>query len=166
MKRGLKIFIAYFPVILVAGQVFVNLLWFVARDFYMSTGFYLNTFFGTNVLFALFLVAFTHAMRFCKVSRFAAYAELMFASNYLIIQQDDLYNIMFQIIVGVVALIITFWHYVNKFPLCKLSLLAGFFYNIIFKSKCSCEKGIEAFDRKLKEKVLKHHDFSRPKPNH
>jgi hypothetical protein len=166
MRRLAKIFMAYFPVILIGFQIIINLMALAIPKVYYSIGFYLSLLFGTNLLFALFLVVFCHMMRFCFISRWAAYAQLLFAANYLVIQQDNLYNIMFQIIVGVVALIITFWHYVNKFPLCKLSLLAGFFYNIIFKSKCDCEKGIEAFDRKLKEKVLKHHDFSRPKPNH
>lgn len=151
MNKGVKLFVVYFPVILVAGQVLVNLLYFVAREFYISTGFYLNTFFGTNVLFAVFLVVFTYMFKFCTISRWAAFAELAFAANYMIVKQDNLYNILFQIIVGVVAIFLTFWGYIKKFPLCKLSLVINFLRSVM--QKRSCEKGIDHW----KGNIIKHY---------
>lgn len=154
MKKRVKIFIVYFPVILVAGQVLVNLLSFVWMEGYLSAGFYLNTFFGTNVFFAVFLVAFTFMFKFCAVSRWAALAEFAFALNYLIVQSDNLYNILFQVIVGCMAIGLTFRHYLERFPLCRLSLLIHFIKSVV-KHK-SCEKGIESYDRDIKSEIRNH----------
>lgn len=148
MNKKVKLFVVYFPVILIAGQVLVNLSYFVANKFYMNTGFYLNTFFGTNLLFAVFLVAFTYMFKFCTVSRWTAIAELAFAANYMIVKQDNLYNILFQIIVGALSLILTFWYYIKKFPFCKLSLIVNFLESVM--QKRSCEKGIDHWKDKIK----------------
>lgn len=160
MKKA-KLFVIYFPIILVAGQVLVNLLSFVDNDLYLKMGFYLNTFFGTNVLFAIFLVAFTYMFKFCAVSRAAAIAECLFAVNFMIVQEDNLYNILFQVIVGIIALIVTFWHYAKKFPLCGLSLVFGFLWSMArnaFK-KHSCQKGLEEYERNVKSIILKQPQF-------
>lgn len=154
MKRKAKIFIVFFPVILVGFQVAVNLLSFALPEFYASAGFYLNTFFGTNVLFSFFLVLFTFLLRFCEVSRWAAIAEFLFAVNYMIVKQDNLYNIMFQIIVGSIAILLTFRQYTKKFPLCKLSLITGFLWSVIVK--LSCTKGLEKWNDDLNRKIANH----------
>lgn len=154
MKK-IRTFIVYFPILLVACQVLVNLLSFVAGDVYMKIGFYLNTFFGTNVLFAVFLVAFTYSFRFCAVSRWSSVAELLFASAYMIIQQDNLYNIVFQIIVGSTALIITLRYYTHKFPLCSLGNTVRFF-KYVFRKR-SCSKGLEMWEQETKSLILKKH---------
>jgi len=145
--------VIYFPIILIVGQVLVNLVSFIFPRFYLSTGFYLNTFFGTNVLFAFFLLAFTFMFRFCAVSRWAAIAEAMFAINYLAVKEDNMYNIMFQIIIGTIAVLLTFWHYIKKFPLCRMSLLVGFFGSVIKKGNCN--KGLEDWERNVKSIILK-----------
>lgn len=155
MKKAIRILIVYFPVMLVTAQVLVNLLSFVFPKVYYTTGFYLNTFFGTNVFFALFLVAFTFTLRFCRVSRYAAIAELMFAVNFMIVKEDNLYNILFQVIVGMTALAYTFKHYIDKFPLCRMSLVISFIKSVV--KKRSCSKGLDDWDRKVKELLLKKH---------
>lgn len=154
MKKRAKLFIIYFPVILVAAQVAANILYFIDPDLYFKYGFYLNTFVGTNVLFALFLVAFTLMFRFCTISRWAAFAELLFALYYLVIQKDDVYNIVFQITGGAIALIVTGIHYVKRFPLCKLSLLASFFKSMF--STGSCDEAIRDWDKKTETKLENH----------
>lgn len=151
--RKIKLFVVYFPVTLVMLQVLANGLYFIAPGVYYASGFYLNTFLGTNILFAIFLVTFTFMFRFCAVSRWAAVAELAFGLFYLIRQKDDVYNVGIQIIVGVIALIATFRHYVNKFPLCRMSLLVGFFGSVIKKGNCN--KGLEDWERKVKSIILK-----------
>lgn len=155
MNKQVKLFVIYFPVVLVTLQVLVNLLSFVAPGWYNTAGFYLNTFFGTNVLFAIFLLCFCFMFRMCAVSRWAAGAEVMFAVNYLIVQQDNLYNIMFQVIVGTLAIVATFWHYVKKFPLCNLSLVMGFFGSVLKSG--SCEKGFEEWKRNVESLLIKEH---------
>jgi len=156
MRKKLKLFITYFPVILITGQVITNLLYFIAPEFYSNYGFYLGLAFGTNLLFALFLVGFTIWFRFCAVSRWAAYAQLAFAVNYLIVQQDSLYNIMFQIIVGTGALLLTFRFFIVKFPLCKLSLFASFVKSFLLTG--SCNSALDRWDRLTYHKIHIQHD--------
>lgn len=153
VSRVAKLFIVYFPVTLVFCQVLVNLMTFVWPEAYYAAGFYLNLFFGTNVLFAIFLVAFCFMFRMCSVSRWAACAELLFAVNYMIVKEDNLYNIMFQVIVGVLALVATFWHYIKKFPLCNMSLVLGFVKRVVQKG--SCKKGYEMWTRDVTTHILR-----------
>lgn len=156
MRKRLKIFIIYLPVILVSAQVAVNLLSFVWPEGYTASGFYLNTFFGTNILFALFLVAFTHWFKFCAVSRYAAWGELAFGLNYMIVQEDNLYNILFQVIVGVIVLLLTFREFVKRFPLCSVALVWDFFKSVT--AKRSCSKGMELWENKTYHKISSHHE--------
>jgi hypothetical protein len=114
MKSKLKYFIIYFPVILVALQVFGNLLFFISPDTYNSKGFYIDTFLGTNVFFSVFLLVFTFTFKFCGISKAAAIAECSFALFYLIFQRDDIYNILFQVIVGTLAILLTFYFISKK----------------------------------------------------
>jgi hypothetical protein len=151
IKRLGKIFISYFPAILLAGQILTNLLYFFDRSWYEAAGFYLNLMFGTNVLFAVFLIVFTYTLKFCSVSRWAAWAQLLFAVNYIIVQQDNLYNILFQVVVGCVAMSITLDKYLKKFPLCRASLLVAFIRTVI--EERSCTKGIENW----KQSIIKSH---------
>lgn len=153
MKKGVKLFVIYFPVILVLLQVLGNTLYFIAPDIYYSTAFYLNLFLGTNFIVAFFLLAFTFMFRFCAISRWAAGAECLMAIMYLVIQKDNVYNISIQIAVGVCGLIGSFFHYINKFPLCRLSLLTGFIGSVIKKG--SCQKGLEDWERNVKSILLK-----------
>lgn len=145
MRKKIKLFIIYFPVLLVSSQVAVNLLSFISIDTYMKLGFYLNTMFGVNFLFALFLVGFTHWFRFCAVSRYSAWAEILFAINYLIVQQDSLYNILFQVIVGTIALLLTSRYFVKKFPLCSVALVWSFIKSCT-KQK-SCVRGMDMWEK-------------------
>ena len=153
--RKIKLFVVWFPVLLVVLQVMANVMYFIWPKVYIGTAFYLSTFLGTNVLFSFFLLAFTFMFRFCAISRWAAGAEVMFAMFYLIVQKDDVYNILFQIGVGGLAIIATFWHYIKKFPLCNVSLVAGFLASVIKKG--SCKKGLEHWDRNVESIILKKH---------
>ena len=155
MKKA-KLFIIYFPAILVFSQVLVNILALIDREFYNSIGFYLNTFLGTNVFFAGFMIVFTFSFKFCDISKGAAIAEGLFALNYLIIQQDNLYNILFQIIVGAIALVITFRRYIKKFPFCRVSLLWKFLISVAV-SGGSCSKGLDKWQKDLEVDLTKRH---------
>lgn len=156
MRKKLKVFIAYFPVILITGQVITNLLYFIAPEYYSQYGFYLGLIFGTNLLFALFLIGFTFWFRFCSVSRYAAIGQLAFAINYLIVKEDNLYNIMFQIIVGILALLLTFRFFTKKFPLCSLSLFTSFISSLFATGNCS--QALDRWDRITYHKIHLEHD--------
>lgn len=156
MRRKVKLFIVYFPVILVACQVLVNLMSFVWYDGYVAAGFYLNTLFGVNFLFARFLLAFTYWFKFCAVSRAAAWAELAFGINFMIVQQDNLYNILFQVIVGTAALILTFRHFIRRFPLCSLALVWTFLRSVTHTGSCS--KGMELWEKHTYHTIRQVHE--------
>lgn len=155
MKRAARLFIVYFPVVLVSSQVALNLLSFLARDFYIANAFYLDLTFGTNALVAVFLLALTYGLSFCEISRAAAWAEMAFALNYAIVQQDNLYNILFQVIVGVIAIIVTFRQYIKRFPMCRVSLLVRF-YHLVLKKR-SCEEGFSKWEADVRGHLLKRH---------
>lgn len=156
MKKKIKLFIIYFPVILVSCQVMVNLFSFVSFDAYVKAGFILNTLFGVNGLFALFMLAFTYWFKFCEVSRFAAWAEILFAGNYLIVQQDNLYNIMFQVIIGSIAILLTFRYFIKRFPLCSLALIWRFL-DSVGKTK-SCKKGMDLWEKRTYNTIKSYHE--------
>lgn len=144
MKRVATALIAYFPVLLVSLQVLGNLLYFIDRDFYISKGFYLNLTIGTNLLFPIFMLAITLKFKFCSVSKWAATAECLFAIYYLVVQKDDVYNILFQITTGAIALVITFFHFIKKFPLCMASTWVNLIKHLLksFFKEGDCSKGV------------------------
>lgn len=146
--RKAKIFIIYFPIILVSCQILLNIFGTVWYDTYIRIGFYFNLMFGTNILFATFLLIFTYLYKFCSISRYSAIAEMLFAINYAVVQSDSLYNITFQITVGVLALILTFKAYIKKFPMCTMSLVHKFFESILITG--SCAKAVERFDMEIR----------------
>lgn len=151
--KSVKKFLIYFPVILVSLQVLVNLYALIDRESYNSIGFYLNTFIGTNILFAFFLLLFTFSFNFCSVSRFAAIAEVLFGVFYLIIQEDNLYNILFQVVVGLGSLYLTYRYFIKKFPLCRVSLVHKFFGAVFLTG--SCTKGLEKFEKDIESTLIK-----------
>lgn len=159
MRKKIKIFIVYFPVILVSCQVLVNLMSFVWYEGYLKAGLVLNTLFGVNLFFALFLVGFTYWFKFCAVSRYSAWAEILFAANYLIVQQDNLYNIMFQVIIGTLALMLTFRHFIKKFPLCSIALLLSFIKSVA--KKRSCRRGMDLWEQKTYLTIQKQYHGSK-----
>ena len=150
MKK-IKTFIIYFPILLVALQVLVNIFGIICPEVYIKAGFYLNTFLGTNILFAIFLLAFTFSFNFCAVSRFSAIAELLFAVNFLIVKEDNLYNIIFQITSGSIALLLTYNYFIRQYPLCRISLVHKFFSYCILAG--GCKKGLIIFEKEIESTV-------------
>jgi len=153
-------FIAWFPVIIVSAQVLVNLSSFIVPEWYLKEAFYLNWSVGTNGLFAFFFIMYTFRLRFCSISKACAVAEMAFAIWYLWRQQDDVDNIGFQIIVGTVALLWTFKHYIKKFPKCDLSRGVRFFWKFI--NTCSCSKTIDHFDQHSRHEFIRDYHETNP----
>lgn len=152
MKRAAIVFLAYSPIVLLSLQVLANLWYLIDFNGYAKAYFYLGWALGSSLLFSIIMVTMTEVLRFCEVSKWAARAQLAFALVYLIIRQDNIYNISIQIVIGLVALLLTFRYYKHKFPLCRLSLLLNFVKNV-WKEK-SCVKGVEAHDRQVKNLIL------------
>ena len=148
MKRAANLFLAYFPLGLLALQVIADFVYLIDFDTYAGVYFYLGWAMGSSFLFSLFLVILTERLKFCEVSKWAARAQMGFSIVYLIIRQDNIYNISIQIVLGLVAIILTWHYYAHKFPLCRLGLL-WIFISKVFKER-SCEKGIEQHDRMVK----------------
>lgn len=159
MKKPLRIFVIYFPVMLVIGQVLANLSFFLIPEWYFRSAFYLNHFLGINMAIAVFFVVFTWSFKFCAVSRYASVAEFLFGLNYLIIQQDNLYNIMFQVIVGSLAVALTIRHINKTFPLCSMSLFLKFIKKVFQTG--SCEEAYNKWERDLKTTVIERYGKSK-----
>lgn len=152
MKRAATIFLAYFPLALLTFQVLADILYLISFKTYASLYFYLSWAMGSSFLLALFLIIFTERLKFCEVSKWAARAQMLFSIVYLIIRQDNIYNISIQIVIGLVAMILTAKYYKHKFPLCRLSLFLNFMKNVFKES--SCEKGVVAHDRETKNLII------------
>lgn len=157
MKKAANIFLAYFPVILIAGQVLVNLIYFISPKFYASAGFYLGLSFGTNAAVAIFLTVLTFRLRFCDISRVCAIGQCIFALVYGIIGQDNIYNIVIQIFVGTLVLFITFLQYIKKFPMCRMSLFFSFL-DSLRRNNCDCNAALSHWDEKTKRLIQRHHE--------
>ena len=68
--RKVRIYIIYFPILLVSFQVIANLFGFLLPEYYSFLVFYLNTFLGTNVLFSIFLLLVTAYDQSEKLQKF------------------------------------------------------------------------------------------------
>jgi len=155
LNRVSILIIAYFIIALVFCQVIMGIFALVNRTAYDRAGFYLDSFFGTNVLVSALFIALSYQLRFCKISRVAAWTELAFAINWVIIKEDNLYNILFQVIGGTAALIATYLHFINKFPLCKLSLIHKLFASLFASlfTGGGCEKGIDNYQKNIESTI-------------
>lgn len=153
IKRAAIVFLAYSPIVLLCLQVLADFWYLIDFEGYVNAYFYLGWGLGSSFLFSIILVTLTEVLRYCEVSRWAARAQLAFSLVYLFIREDNIYNICIQIVIGLVALLLTFRYYKHKFPLCRLSLLLNFLKNVL--KERSCEKGIEAHDRQVKNLILR-----------
>ena len=155
-NKNMKKLIVYFIVILVACQVLVDIYALIDHAGYVRAGFYLGAFFGTNLFVAIFFLAFSYSFKFCKISRACAWAEMLFNINFIIVKEDNLYNLLFQIIIGVIALTVTFDFFIKKFPLCRISLLWQLIlsFGVIFTGG-KCDDVVNNFDSNIKESLVK-----------
>lgn len=155
MKYFSKIVIAYFPILLTFFQLLINLIYFINKDFYVDYSFYFSNMFGQSLIFSLFLVLYTYFFKFCSILRITAITQLIICILYLIIQNDNIYNILFQIIVAVLSLLMTVYYYVKKYPKCRISLYIKakkyslYLWNIFLKALTNtgfdCEKGLREY---------------------
>ena len=145
MKR-FKLYIVYCPVLLLALQVIANILYFVSADVYNAVAYELASVIGVNLMTALFMAAICFFFNFCRVSRAAAVAEILFALNDVLVKNDDVYNIVFQVIIGMAALSVTVLLYMKKFPRCNISIAVDYFKNVVVR-KGDCGKALGDWER-------------------
>lgn len=107
MKKVLTILVAYSFVYITSLQLFVNILFVFKKDFYLKYAFYFTQISGLSISYLLPMVAVAFLLKFCKVSRICAIAQIIMSVLWLIIQEDNIYNITSQIIIGVLALLFT-----------------------------------------------------------
>lgn len=155
-----KLILAYFPIVLTLLQLSANILYFVNKEYYIQNSFYISNTIGGSLIFSLFLVLYTSCFKFCSVSKLTAYMQLIIAVSYLVIQNDNIYNIIFQTIIMILALIFTFYLYIKKNPNCAISLyLKARFYTAklweqfllsLSKHNFNCERALNDYQQKRK----------------
>ena len=134
--------------------------YFLNKEFYTEFSFYINSTMGLSVIFAFFLVLYTSYFSFCSVSRITAWTQLIITLAYLIIQEDNVYNIVFQTIIMFLALLFTAYFYIKKYPNCKVAIyvnakiytakLWNEFLESLSKNQFNCEKALNDYQHKRK----------------
>jgi hypothetical protein len=143
MRMRGKLFMAYFPFVLVSGQFIINVLYLLGIDNEIFL-YYSNALFGTNLGFAVFLVCYTQFFHFCRISKWSAFVEVLLALDVMIVRDETTYNLVFQSIILFAGIILTLLTYANIFPTCLMSLHALFIKKII-KNKFDCVKSLEDY---------------------
>jgi len=138
-----KIYMAYFPFVLVCIQFLINVALLLGLE-NPEVLYYLNAMFGTNFFFAVFLVCYTNFFHFCIISKWASFAELALAIDVMVVKNETTYNIVFQSVIMICGIIVTLLSYSDKFPTCLMSLHA-LFIKKIFKHRFDCVKSLHEF---------------------
>ena len=107
IKKILTYIVAYSFVIITSVQLCVNLLFILAPEFYIRNSFYLSQIGGLSIVYLLPMLAVAFLFKFCIPSRICAVAQVVLTALWLIIQEDNVYNITAQITIGILALILT-----------------------------------------------------------
>ncbi len=143
MRMRGKLYMAYFPFVLVCCQFIINCLFLLGLD-NQTFLYYANALFGTNFFFAVFLVCYTQFFYFCRISKWAAFVEVLLAIDVIVVRNDNIYNLVFQTIILIAAIMLTLLQYSKVFPTCLMSLHTMFIRKVI-KNKFDCVKSLEDF---------------------
>jgi hypothetical protein len=114
IKRVLTFIVAYCFVIITAMQLFVNLLFVLAPDFYIRNAFYITQIGGFLISYLIPMVSVAFLFKFCEVSRVCAVAQVILTILWVVIKEDNTFNITAQIIICVMALLFTFKKIITK----------------------------------------------------
>ena len=107
MKKLLTILVAYSFVIITSVQLLANIIAIFFRSFYDNHWFIIANLVGFSIIYLIPMLAAVFLFKFCAPSRICAIAQLVLAILWLIIQEDNLYNIIAQITIGILALLFT-----------------------------------------------------------
>ena len=107
MKKVLTFIVAYSFVIITSMQLFVNLIFIFNKEFYYKYWFYFSQIAGLSIVYLIPMLAVVFLLKFCTPSRICAIGQLILSILWLVIQEDNIYNITAQITIGTVALLFT-----------------------------------------------------------
>ncbi len=159
MRMRGKLYMAYFPFVLVCIQFLINVALLLGLE-NPEVLYYLNAMFGTNFFFAVFLVCYTNFFHFCIISKWASFAELALAIDVMVVKNETTYNIVFQSVIMICGIIVTLLSYGGKFPSCMMSMYTMFLKKVI-KNGFHCEKALEEFKENRykihRSKYIHHH---------
>lgn len=108
MKKVLKFIVAYSFVIITFVQLFINFIFIFNKEFYLKYSFYFSNTIGSGLIYIILLNCVVFLLPYCPPSRICGIAQLILAILWLIIQEDNIYNITAQITISTIALIMTF----------------------------------------------------------
>jgi hypothetical protein len=107
IKKILTIIVAYSFVIITSVQLVVNLIFVFAPEFYLRNGFYFSNFGGLSVTYLIPMVSVAFLLKYCAPSRICAIGQVIMTILWLIIKEDNIYNINAQITIGLICLLFT-----------------------------------------------------------
>jgi Na+(H+)/acetate symporter ActP len=139
LKKTSEFIITYAAAIIVVLQIIGNMLFFFDKEFYIKNGFILNWAVGTNAFFPVVLFCMSYRLKFCRAGIICAGAEVLMALYYVIVQKDDIYNIIVQITLGLLAIMLTMIIY-GRF---KKGRVARFLYYAVTSN--NCEEAVRNF---------------------
>ncbi len=164
MKRLLKLYISFSPIVSLFLIVVINVYSLFNYESYCKNAYWINMLVGISAVQILRDLALVYTFKFCELSKYSCYAILSFIPVYLIIYSiygtETKGNILYQIIVGITALFITLIAYIHKYPQCQLSIylkakkysieLWNSFLLSLAKNKFSCYDALDDFKEKRK----------------
>ena len=109
MKKVLTFIVAYSFVIITSVQLLVNLIAIFFREFYDKNWFLIANLTGFSFLYLIPMLAVVFLLKFCSASRICAIAQFILSILWLVIQEDNVYNITAQLFIGFLALFFTYF---------------------------------------------------------
>jgi hypothetical protein len=87
----------------------VNILYLINKEIYYKYFFILSQIAGLSISYLIPMLAVVFLLKFCYVSRICAIAQVILTILWLVIQEDNMYNITAQLIIGFLALLFTYF---------------------------------------------------------
>jgi hypothetical protein len=168
MNRFLKIYLAYSPIINLLGIISADVISLISFEFYIKYYTWICILVGMSVLNSLQSLALIKLFKFCEISKYAVYSNLIFIPtflvDYLIFGYETKGYRILQILIAIVAIFLTVKAYIKKYPNCtmtnyikakKYSLsIWNSFLKSLAKNNFQCETALEDYKHKRK----KYHD--------
>jgi hypothetical protein len=165
MHKLAKIFVSYYPIIILSGIMIVNLIGLINYPWYLENAFWLNCMLGLSFLNTLRDLAMLKLFKFCEVSKYAVYSMVIFVPVYLLIFSIYGYepkgNLAFQLFVGIIAMVLTIKAYIKKYPNCTMTnyirakqysiSIWNCFLKSLAKNNFQCETALEDYKHKRKK---------------
>jgi hypothetical protein len=90
-------------------QLLANITSIFFKEFYYKNWFIIANLVGVSFIYLIPMVAVVFLLKYCYVSRICAIAQVILTILWLVIQEDNIYNITAQLIIGFLALFFTYF---------------------------------------------------------